>query len=216
MSGLPEGFRDGALRVLNRLGENRYAGWLMWLFPYRNLHISRDKWENQYCRGQWTYLNDIKELSRYSIISGYCNHIHPVGRILDVGCGEGILLEHLCSERAEHYTGIDISTEAIRAARERQSGKARFIVADTMKFELEENFDIIVFNECLYYYEDPRKVLNKYAGMLGPGGIIVVSLYTSPRTRRIWKMLKSDFIAEDETRIANNSGNAWTIKVFLA
>jgi len=52
-----------------------------------------------------------------------------VGRVLDVGCGTGLLLDVLPAITAHRYVGVDVSAGMVRVARAKHPGY-RFVVAD--------------------------------------------------------------------------------------
>jgi 2-polyprenyl-3-methyl-5-hydroxy-6-metoxy-1,4-benzoquinol methylase len=133
----------------------RSIGWLSRLMPHPYIHATKEKWETQYARGWWDYLGQMDQLGRYSVIAGYCNYIKPGGSILDLGCGEGILQEKMRAYGYSRYVGVDLSAEAIAGASNRRDDKTSFIAADAETYKPECSFDVIVFNELLYYLQDP-------------------------------------------------------------
>ena len=76
----------------------------------------------------------------------------PVGPILDIGCGEGLLAEAL-GERGLCVTAIDVSDSAIRRARERcvSYPHVQFIAGNILADPVGDGFDLIVLSEVLYY-----------------------------------------------------------------
>jgi 2-polyprenyl-3-methyl-5-hydroxy-6-metoxy-1,4-benzoquinol methylase len=48
-----------------------------------------------------------------------------------------------------------------------------------------ERFDSIVFNEMLYYADDPIGLLKRYAFLLREGGVILCSIYQKPGTNSL-------------------------------
>ncbi|CAD6559874.1 Ubiquinone biosynthesis O-methyltransferase, mitochondrial [Paraburkholderia kirstenboschensis] len=97
-----------------------------------------------------------KEVGRYSVIVGYCLHFKPAARVLDVGCGTGILARWLSGAAISSYLGIDLSEAAIEKARQSNIQGAEFAVADGTAFKTSQLFDVIVFNEVLYYIRTPE------------------------------------------------------------
>jgi 2-polyprenyl-3-methyl-5-hydroxy-6-metoxy-1,4-benzoquinol methylase len=168
----------------------------------------------QYSNGYYDYLKDIGELAHYSITVGYCHYLKPVGAILDVGCGEGILQERLNYDKYSRYVGIDISEEAISRASHKRDAKTAFIAADVHTFSPGEQFDIIIFNECLYYFDDPVAVVRKYELFLKEHGLFIASICDHESTRHIWKMLEAVYSLKDEVRVSHRLNLSWTIKVF--
>jgi 2-polyprenyl-6-hydroxyphenyl methylase / 3-demethylubiquinone-9 3-methyltransferase len=102
----------------------------------------------------------------------------PAGRVLDVGCGTGFLLERL-AERGFSGVGIDLSPESVDHARRRL---AEIGAADRLRAEVgsayeppEGPFDLIALTDVLEHLEDPRACLRALRERLAPGGLLVVS-----------------------------------------
>ena len=210
MKTLQRTITDVTRRLNNRLGENGVIGWLL---PYRGLAIPTEQWDCEYDSGAWERLGTPSEVARYGVIAACCLSMAPGLRILDVGCGEGVLHDYLTPAAQQAYTGLDISEAAISLAR-RQHSSGKFIVTNSSEFETNERFDAIVFNECLYYFDDPASEMARYATMLNDNGIIVVSAYASPRTHRFWSRLQKQFRHDEEIRLRNGAGERWAIRLY--
>ena len=92
-------------------------------------------------------------------------------RVLDVGCGGGILSEAL-AERGASVLGIDLAESALQAAEEHRAGQA-------VEYRLEssretaargEVFDVVTCMEMLEHVADPAAVLRDIHALLKPGG----------------------------------------------
>ena len=96
-------------------------------------------------------------------------------RVLDVGCGGGILAETLAVEGAT-VTGIDPSKKSLAAAQEhaRRSGLAidyrRGTAEDLSGAGLEGTFDLVFAVDVLEHVDDLDLTLTGIAGVLAPGG----------------------------------------------
>lgn len=160
---------------------------------------SADAWDSQYGRDFWTFMEtDPLQAGRYALAAGYIRFFtRPGAEILDVGCGEGLLLEHLRPEDRSRYEGIDISDVAVDAARRRYAGGgATFRRADASTFEPDRPVDVVVFNTVLMYADDPLSRARSYADHLEPGGLLVVVSYLgSDRARAILRCLDDEFTA---------------------
>jgi len=170
----------------------------------------------EYARGDWDYLQGPSEFARFSIVAGYCRHHKPHGSILEIGCGEGFLPARIGSESYSRYLGVDVSEEAIARARPRQNERTAFIAEDATRLQPGERFDVVIFNECLEYFEDPLGLLRRYETCLHDTGIYIVSIFDgidTARSWKIWRMLRRDYQAETETHVRNEARYAWTIKV---
>jgi 2-polyprenyl-6-hydroxyphenyl methylase / 3-demethylubiquinone-9 3-methyltransferase len=96
-------------------------------------------------------------------------------RVLDVGCGGGILAETLVAEGAT-VTGIDPSEKSLAAAREhaRHSGLSidyRHGTAEALSGAgLEGTFDLVFAVDVLEHVDDLERTLGGIASVLAPGG----------------------------------------------
>ncbi|GMV30646.1 MAG: hypothetical protein AMXMBFR59_27710 [Rhodanobacteraceae bacterium] len=95
-------------------------------------------------------------------------------RVLDVGCGGGLLSEALASAGAE-VTGIDLAPGVLDVARlhRYESGVAvdyREISAEALALEQPGSFDAITCMEMLEHVPDPGSVIDACARLLRPGG----------------------------------------------
>lgn len=100
-------------------------------------------------------------------------------RVLDVGCGGGLLSEALAREGAE-VTGIDLAPDLIRIAKlhRLESGVAvdyRLSAAEALAEEMPGTFDVITCMEMLEHVPDPPAVIAACAALLKPGGRLFVS-----------------------------------------
>jgi trans-aconitate methyltransferase len=134
-------------------------------------------------------------------------HFGRVGRILEVGCGEGHQSEELLRV-CDHLTGIDVSARAVERARER-CPDATFAVADVFDGELlraGEPFDLVLGCEVLYYMKDVASALERFSA-LGRG--CLVTSYAGP-ARQLDPLLRSMPAVESDTiRHGDASWEAW-------
>jgi SAM-dependent methyltransferase len=106
------------------------------------------------------------------------------GRIVDLGCGSGILSESL-SKAGYDVLGIDLSPAMLRIAR-RRAPRAVFRIASVHRAELPEAIAIVAVGECLNYLFDVRgdprwphrleRLFHRVYRALRPGGIFLFDL----------------------------------------
>lgn len=175
---------------------------------------SADRWEAQYRQGRWDCLRDAEEVLRHDEI---VEHLRPLlrPRILDVGCGEGLLLERIAAAglAIRGYLGIDLSPEAIRRAMAMPtSAEGRFEVADFETWTTSRSFTVVVFNESLYYARSPRATLRRYLPMLEDGGHVVVSMCRTGNHPVIWAKLHQLIEPRRATRVGDPDRLVWDVE----
>jgi 2-polyprenyl-3-methyl-5-hydroxy-6-metoxy-1,4-benzoquinol methylase len=169
--------------------------------------------DGQHRGGTWDYLGDLSEMARYAVIAGYCARTHDASSALDLGSGKGILLDWLLRTGITRYVGVDYSAAAIEAAKPRNSASISFVEADAAQFTPAERFNIIIFNEMLYYFERPDDIIRRYAGFLEPEGKFVISLWDGPESHTAWRRASRAVTTLDHARIANARGVVWDIRM---
>jgi len=172
-------------------------------------------WEDQYRGGRWSYLHGDDEAARYEVIAGFLARLRPGGSVLDVGCGEAILRDWLRPLGYAAYVGVDLSEAALAAARRGAEARDCLVAADAESYQPDSVFDAIVFNEVLYYLDDPLAAAQRYARSLADGGVLVISMFDSPRTRAIARHLARRLRRREAVRLRQPRG-AWTVTVYDA
>lgn len=171
-----------------------------------------ENWDAEYRRGRWDYLRSLDELAHHSVIAGYCKFLRAGGAILDLGCGEGVLIDIMDPQAYSEYLGVDIAPAAIERALARYNGKRRFVVADISAYQPPKRFDIVIFNESLYYLSDPLAVMRHYENYLAADGMFIVSMYLYEKAP-LWRRLGAVYDVIDSTAVANKKGMVWHCKV---
>lgn len=170
-------------------------------------------WDQQYRAGHWRRLDGPSELAHYLLIAGYAQQFHREPAVLDVGCGHGRLYELFRRFPHSRYVGLDVSTEAIRQASRMASDRAEFFVADFEAYASAERFDVIVFNESLYFAPRPDEILQRYAGMLTRDGVLIVSMCYNWWQAPIWTALQRRFAVLHAAEVRNERRQTWRVRV---
>jgi SAM-dependent methyltransferase len=89
-------------------------------------------------------------------------------RILEVGCGPGVLAERLLRDGVE-LTAIDVSDEQVAEARARG---VPAILSDFLAFEAAP-FDAVLFTRSLHHIAPLEAGISKIRALVRPGGLVV-------------------------------------------
>jgi SAM-dependent methyltransferase len=181
------------------------------VLPHQPERWSTERWADAYGSGQLEYYGTLDELARYSLLVGYVGFFFPPGqertppRLLDVGCGTGLLRARLEGTTVGEYVGVDLSATAVETAERRRLPRSRFVVGDVAALDL-GRFDVVVLNEMLYYVEDVPGFLRRLGDLLEPSGLLLVSMWRHPGDRSLWRTVDEHFPLVDRVE-ARNRGN---------
>lgn len=99
-------------------------------------------------------------------------------KVLDVGCGGGILSEALAREGAL-VTAVDLESNAIQVATQHAKENAldihyQCVAVETLEDE-SERYDVITCMEMLEHVPDPESIIRSCVALLNPGGKLFLS-----------------------------------------
>ncbi len=119
-------------------------------------------------------------------------------RVLDVGCGGGILAEAMAARGAQ-VTGIDLSDKALAVARLHllESGQQvdyRKIPVETLAAESPASFDVVTCMEMLEHVPDPASVVRACATLVKPGGQVFLSTLNRNPKSYLLAILGAEYI----------------------
>ncbi len=112
-------------------------------------------------------------------------------RVLDVGCGGGILADAMARKGAT-VTGIDLSTKALKVAQlhalEAQTPHVNYreISAEGLAMETPGCYDVVTCMEMLEHVPNPALVVQACSTLVKPGGWVFFS--TINRNPKAWLM----------------------------
>ncbi len=103
----------------------------------------------------------------------------PGSKVLDVGCGGGILAEAMAQKGAQ-VTGIDVAGKALAVARLHllETGEVVHYLEATVEQHADsamELYDVITCMEMLEHVPDPVSVINAIGALVKPGGHVFLS-----------------------------------------
>ena len=100
-------------------------------------------------------------------------------KVLDVGCGGGILAESMAA-RGAAVTGIDLGEKPLKVAKLHlletgQKVDYRLIAAEALAAEQPEQFEVVTCMEMLEHVPDPASIVRACAQLVKPGGHLFFS-----------------------------------------
>jgi SAM-dependent methyltransferase len=104
----------------------------------------------------------------------------PGARLLDAGCGSGRTLDELA--RYGRVTGLDLSPEAVAAARRRGHDDVHAGHIEQMPFA-DGHFDAVTCLDVVEHTPDDRATLAELHRVTRPGGVLIV---TVPAYQALW------------------------------
>ncbi len=134
-----------------------------------------DEWWNE--NGKFKILHQIKSHRMSYILDQINNRNIRNLKILDVGCGGGIICEPLARLGAK-VTGIDFAPNNIIAAKihsKKNKLKINYINKDIEKSKLDEKFDIILMFEVLEHLDNWKKTIKNIKKNLNKNGLLIIS-----------------------------------------
>lgn len=103
-----------------------------------------------------------------------CDRVAESRRVLDLGCGDGLLLELLAQTQGRRLAGVDLSPEAVALAR-RRPGLGGTTVLEGRAQDLpfaDDSFDACVSHMALMLMGDVEQVIAEIARVLAPGATL--------------------------------------------
>src|SRR5262245_38042821 len=105
--------------------------------------------------GYWKIRGRHSFQPRYEIMAKL---IEPGASVLDVGCGDGFLLEYLAREKGIQGYGVDISVEAIKMAKER---KVKAEAVNIFEWESSQIYDYVIISEFVEHIPNPEDLIQR-------------------------------------------------------
>ncbi|MEB3779526.1 MAG: class I SAM-dependent methyltransferase [Desulfurococcales archaeon] len=158
------------------MGSERARRWYL----NRRKALKKMYWENN--DGSNILLpNGFREYP-HDIYNTFLRLIDGDGKIIDLGCGNGLLLKHIVTRSRYNLIpyGIDFIEESIKQAKELifPEYHDNFSVANIADVDLGESlYDFILFDPTHVHVDDHLRVLDKVLKACRPGGKVIFYIY---------------------------------------
>jgi 2-polyprenyl-6-hydroxyphenyl methylase / 3-demethylubiquinone-9 3-methyltransferase len=117
-------------------------------------------------------------------------------KILDIGCGGGLLSEPMCRLGAE-VTAIDASEKNIGVAKlhsKKNNLKINYICASPEKLKISKKFDVILNMEIIEHVEDVNFFLKSCTKLLKQNGIMFVATLNKTLKSYVFAIVGAEYI----------------------
>ena len=117
-------------------------------------------------------------------------------KILDIGCGGGLLSEPMCRLGAT-VTGIDASNKNINVAKlhsKKNNLKINYYCSSPEKFKVQHKFDVILNMEIVEHVEDVNFFLKSCTNLLKKNGIMFVATLNKTFKSYIFAIVGAEYV----------------------
>ena len=111
--------------------------------------------------------------------------------ILDIGCGNGNVLNMLATRSECALSGVDFSPSAIKSARTRNkkfvnSGRMKLICQDMQKLPFpDDSFEKVYSINTVYFWDSLNDTLAEIRRVVKPSGVFINTLFTNDELDKI-------------------------------
>jgi SAM-dependent methyltransferase len=125
-------------------------------------------------------------------------------KVLDYGCGKGLIYQRQLSTAVKNYTGADVSSIALEEAKVKGLGAVR-INPENGKVDLPDNvFDCAVCVEVFEHLFDPLAAAREIHRVMQPGGVFIATVPNfGYHAWRLLAFLRAQVPSEPEDRERN-------------
>jgi SAM-dependent methyltransferase len=132
--------------------------------------------------------------------------LRPGMSVLDVGCGTGAITTGIARAVAPgEVVGIDRDGALLPAP---EPPNLRFEAQDALAMEFEDRFDVVTAARAVQWMADPASAIERMAGAVKPGGLIVVLDYNHEANSWVPDP-PADFLLFYERFLAWRAANGW-------
>ncbi len=119
-------------------------------------------------------------------------------RVLDVGCGGGILSESMAI-RGANVTGIDLGEKALKVAKLHllESGQKvdyRLIAVEELARQEAQQFDVVTCMEMLEHVPDPASIVKACFDLVKPGGHVFFSTINRNAKAYLFAVIGAEYV----------------------
>jgi len=128
--------------------------------------LTLEEWQAQFTRqARWTRVVRTQLYRRVNLLRAE--------RVLDVGCGTGVITEEMAARCQGQVIGVDVDAAMIAFAQERP-GQVEYRVGDAHQLDFPDGyFDVVVCHFLLMWVSNPALAVREMARVTSPGGVVL-------------------------------------------
>ena len=139
--------------------------------------------------------NHFWKVTMTKLIDAIIDTVANNNRVLDCGCGDGILLEQLQKKKQVIGYGIDLNSQNVQACIKKGVSVFQGDISDGLKEMPDNSFDSVVLSHTLQQIQNPIDLINQ---MCRVGKQALVSFPNFANWRCRWRLLRG-YIPETKT-----------------
>lgn len=140
------------------------------------------------------YSSIVKQVSMPRYFYGYIAELvagQPAGdTVLDLGCGNGYLLEAIARRRPDlTLCGVEAAPGLVASATTRSNGRWRVLQGTALEIPFDAaSFELVTMTEVFEHMKDPRAVLREVARVLRPAGRLLLTVPNMSAYGPFWRV----------------------------
>lgn len=145
---------------------------------------NKNHWNNIYSTRESNYLSWYEQLPSSSLNFIEELEIQPTGKIIDIGGGDSLLVDHLLDSGYQDITILDISEVALERSKKRLGDLAsivKWIVTDVTTFKPVEKYDLW-HDRATFHFLTKEDEIDAYLDIaqksLNPSGALVIGTFS--------------------------------------
>lgn len=182
-----------------------YRGWVLQK-SRRRAALQGEIWFDKYERQgpyHWSLYYDRKDVAYRSLVDTVTAMVPPDKKVLDLGCGDGVLAHRLAKVRGCRVTGVDLHPLAISFACSKCDAGNCFEVGSVYEYGNRDDFDVVTAVDVFEHLAHPDMLLANAARVLKKDGVMVISTPLADAGKPKARFHVKEY-AEEEFRAALN------------
>jgi len=189
-----------------RCKENDYrilqCQYCRYYFVFPEIDLTREEWQKLYASNYFNachktrWHEQLRQKERVERLKLILKHLNvPRGRFLDMGCGEGLVLDQASALGFETY-GLDIVNNLSPC----HGTQSQFYWGDIFQAQFPDDyFSAIYMDSVLEHLTNPLETINELKRVLRPGGVLLIVVPNEDSLENDVKKLAYSIVSESDT-----------------